>query len=69
MNVERESDGHWKAGQSGNPKGRPKKGKAMTELLEKYLKKKIVVLEEMAKHLENKPAKDALAIKIILKGK
>lgn len=31
---------HWVKGQSGNPNGRPKKGKSMTELLEAYGKTK-----------------------------
>jgi len=30
----------WKKGQSGNPKGRPKKGQTMTDLLETELSKK-----------------------------
>lgn len=30
----------WAAGQSGNPKGRPKKGRALTELLEKMAGKR-----------------------------
>jgi len=31
---------YWKPGQSGNPKGRPKKGKTITDALNKYLNQK-----------------------------
>lgn len=32
----------WKKGQSGNPSGRPKKGKSLTDILEKHGKKRDV---------------------------
>jgi len=34
------NSGTWKPGQSGNPKGRAKKGKTLTDILEKHLRKR-----------------------------
>ena len=33
----------WKTGQSGNPKGRPRKGNTMTDLLKEFVKAKVEV--------------------------
>jgi hypothetical protein len=41
-------DHHWKPGQSGNPAGRPKKGKTLTDILEKHGRKRDVLYKDPA---------------------
>lgn len=40
--MARDENGRFKPGQSGNPKGRPRKGQALTEILEKHARKRDV---------------------------
>lgn len=37
--IDREANGHWKPGSSGNPKGRQPTGKTLTDLIQKQLSK------------------------------
>jgi len=56
----------WKKGQSGNPKGRPKKGKTLTDALRKYGKQRTIEIEIKDKDGNIKKKKisrhDALAL-------
>lgn len=66
MAIERLSNGRFVPGQSANPKGRPKKGQTMTDILVKYLNKKTVKIDGKLVS-----GKEAAAIKMIqqaLKG-
>jgi len=66
MAIERLSNGRFVPGKSANPKGRPKKGQTMTDILVKYLNKKTVKIDGKLVS-----GKEAAAIKMIqqaLKG-
>jgi hypothetical protein len=60
------SDGRWKPGQSGNPNGRPKKGLALTELLERELNKAAPDID--GKRHQNKRILARLAIEAVTTG-
>lgn len=50
----------WSKGECGNPKGRPRKGKTLTDILEKYGRKRDVELDDGKKYRR----KDVLATKV-----
>nr|BDD44980.1 hypothetical protein 2 [Spirochaetaceae bacterium] len=52
--MARDENGRFIPGSSGNPKGRPKKGQALTEILEKHAKKRDV--EWKGKNISRKEA-------------
>ncbi|MEX2444492.1 MAG: DUF5681 domain-containing protein [Alkalispirochaeta sp.] len=57
--MARDDNGRFVRGQSGNPRGRPKKGQALTEILEKHAKKRDVEF-----HGRNISRKEALSQKL-----
>jgi hypothetical protein len=60
------ADGRWKPGESGNPKGRPPKGLALTELLESELNK--TALDIDGKRHQNKRILARVAIEAATTG-
>ena len=60
------SNGRWRPGQSGNPNGRPKKGLALTELLERELNKTAPDID--GKRHQNKRILARLAIEAATTG-
>lgn len=66
MAIERLSNGRFVPGQSANPKGRPKKGQTMTDILEKTLKKKSIKVD--GKMISGKEAAAIKIMQLALKG-
>lgn len=54
----------WKPGQSGNPNGRPKKGKTLSDILEKHGAKRIVKTTGPDGEIKYISQKEALAKKL-----
>ena len=62
------TNGRWRKGQSGNRRGRPKRGEAWTDLLREYGEMTVGELRALAKHPDRLTAKRALAVRQLLDG-